>query len=87
MTIQISPRALTDSEKQEIIKCSIVNLGRLLADGMELYFYREGPGAPARLEMAWPDGTDTTVEFVGCSPVYSMPMVAAVNAAVDELRG
>lgn len=81
------PHDFPNSQKKEIIKCSIVNLGRLLADGMELYFYREGPGAPARLEIAWPDGTDTTVEFVGCSPVYSVPMIAAVNAAVDELRG
>lgn len=89
MATHVPPRLLTEDEKREVIKCSIVNLGRLLAQGMELHFYREdgaAADAPVRLDVHWPDGTATTAQFVGCSPVHRVPMVAAVDAMLDELE-
>lgn len=87
METHIPPRLLSDHDKQEIIKCSMVNLGRLLAIGMELHFYRETDDAPTRLDITYPDGTVTHAQFVGCSPVYRVPMVRAVNAVLNELEG
>lgn len=83
METHIPPRLLSDHDKQEIIKCSMVNLGRLLAVGMELYFYRETDDAPTRLDITYPDGTVTHAQFVGCSPVYRVPMVRAVGPHAD----
>ena len=89
MATHVHPRLLTENEKREVLKCSMVNLGRLLAESMELHFYRE-PGAaadaPVRLDIRWPDATVTTAQFAGCSPVYRVPMVAAVDAVLDELE-
>lgn len=80
-------RFVSDDEKKEIIQASMVNIGRLLALGMELRFYREHDEANARMDIKWPDGTTTTAKFNGCSPVYRVPMVNAVDAVLDELGG
>ncbi len=87
MATHIPPSLLSDHDKREIIKCSMVNLGRLLAIGMRLHFYREADDAPTRLDITWPDGTVTNAQFVGCSPVYRVPMVQAVDAVLNESEG
>ncbi|MFT3759021.1 hypothetical protein [Thauera sp.] len=79
-------RFVTDHEKAEIIRASMLNLGRLLALDMELRFYRTAAAGPVHMDITWPDGTTLSAKFTGCSPVYHVPMVNAVDGVLDELE-
>lgn len=79
-------RFVTDDEKRQIIQASILNLGRLLAYDMELRFYRNDDDGPVFMDITWPNGGVLTAQFVGCSPVYHVPMVNAIDGVLDELE-
>lgn len=77
---------VSEAEKKELLSASLVNIGRLLARDMEVRFYRLPGDADARMELTWPDGSTTESMVIGCSPLYPVRMVEAVDAVFDKME-
>ncbi|MCL2344293.1 MAG: hypothetical protein FWC58_00370 [Desulfobulbus sp.] len=67
---------MNDVDKLATLKASIINIGRLLPEGMHIMFHRD-PGCMTTLEQVYPDGSMTSAIFTGCSPIYGVPVVPA----------
>lgn len=67
---------MDDQEKLNVLKASILNIGRLIPEGMSITFYRD-PGEMATLEQTFPDGQLVTAAFTGHTPIYDIPVVPA----------
>jgi hypothetical protein len=76
---------MNDAMKLAIIKASILNIGRLIPEGMSITFYRD-PGEMATLEQTFPDGQLVTAAFTGHTPIYNVPVVPA-EFGVDQCEG
>lgn len=64
---------MTDAEKTMCLQASILNLGRLLAVGMTVQFFRE-PGDPRpRVRLEYPDGLVQEFAFTAHHPIYMVP--------------
>ena len=70
----MSQKVLTDAEKQAILQASILNIGRLIPEGMLVTFTRD-PGCASTLELVYPSGTTTSAVFQNFSPIYNVPEV------------
>ncbi len=78
---------LTIEEMTEALRCSMINVGRLLPDGMGISFCRgrDDGGVPeTRISVMWPDGKLTEVRVKGCSPIHIVPFVQAVDGVEVE---
>jgi hypothetical protein len=75
--------SMTDAEKIAVLKASILNIGRLIPDGMAITFYRD-PGETATMEQVFPNGEMTTAMFTGYSPIYSVPVVPAEYGVTED---
>lgn len=64
---------MTDAEKIDVLKASLLNIGRLLPANMEVYFYHEGDDPRARMQICHADGTNTEYAFVSHEPIYQFP--------------
>jgi hypothetical protein len=69
-------RQLTDAEQTELLRVSLLNIGRLLPEGMQVCFTRD-PGCAAVLELIMPDGQTTSAIFRSASPLYAVPAAPA----------
>lgn len=87
MATTTQPNMISDSERAALLSASLVNVGRLLALGMSIRFYREHDAADTRIDFTWPDGTVTKTQVIGCSPLFRVPMAEAVNVLLDEVEG
>lgn len=63
-----------DAFKIEVLKASLLNIGRLLPEGMSITFTHD-PGAMTTMEQTFPDGQVVNAIFTGFSPIYSVPVV------------
>lgn len=78
---------LTIEEMTEALRCSMINVGRLLPQGMSISFYRgsdDGAGPETRMNVLWPDGTATEVRVKGCTPIHIVPAVQAIAGVEAE---
>lgn len=64
---------MTDLEKQEVLKASLLNIARLLPAEMEIHFFREAGDPRARMQLCYADGTNTDYAFVGHGPIFNVP--------------
>lgn len=67
---------LTDLEKINVLKASLLNIGRLLPEGMSVTFTRD-PGTFTTIEQVFPDGRMETGVFTSASPIYMVPETEA----------
>jgi len=65
----MSGKPITDAEKQAILQASILNIGRLIPEGMQVTFTRD-PGCASMLEMTYPSGMTTHALFRNYAPIY-----------------
>jgi hypothetical protein len=70
----MSDRIITDAEKLAILQASILNIGRLIPEGMQVTFTRD-PGCASTLELVYPSGMTTNACFRHFSPIYQVPEV------------
>jgi hypothetical protein len=61
---------LTDAEKTEILRASMLNIGRLLPAGMEVNFFREEGDPRARMQIYNSEGTHTEYAFSDHGPLF-----------------
>ncbi len=76
---------MTDLEKQEVLKASLINIGRLLPPGTEIHFFREAGDPRARMQLCSADGTNTDYAFVGHGPIFNVPTVEASSPHPNPL--
>jgi hypothetical protein len=68
---------MTDEMKIAVLRASMSNIGRLLPAGMTVSFSRPADGSACRLEQIYPNGETLTADFLGHSPIYTVPVVPA----------
>jgi len=71
---------MDDLEKKAVIRASMLNLGRLLAVGMEVRFYRAA-GDPRPRMRIMVDGSTTEYAFTTHQPIYLVPVVEVDDPA------
>lgn len=64
---------MTDAEKIAVLKASLHNIGRLLPDGVEVFFFHEGDDPRARMQICYADGSNTEYVFASHEPIYQVP--------------
>ena len=69
--------AVDDKLKVDILRASIVNIGRLLPDRMSIAFTRLD--AVTILKQVFPDGETQDCVFTGHTPIYAVPVVPALR--------
>ena len=69
--------AVDDKLKVDILRASIVNIGRLLPDRMSIAFTRLD--AVTILKQVFPDGETQDCVFTGHTPIYAVPVAGAAK--------
>lgn len=77
--------AQNDAVKIDILRASIMNIGRLLPDNMSATFVRRG--AVTTLEQVFPDGQTQTYAFRDHTPIYGVPVVPAMVGINGSAEG
>ncbi len=73
-----------DKLKVDILRASIVNIGRLLPDRMSIAFTRLD--AVTMLKQVFPDGEIQDCVFTGHTPIYAVPVVPALRNLAEDLQ-
>lgn len=76
--------AVDDRLKVDILRASIVNIGRLLPDRMSIAFTRLD--AVTMLKQVFPDGETQDCIFTGHTPIYAVPVVPALRSLPEDLQ-
>lgn len=76
--------AVDDRLKVDILRASIVNIGRLLPDRMSIAFTRLD--AVTMLKQVFPDGESQDCIFTGHTPIYAVPVVPALRKLPEDLQ-
>lgn len=63
-----------DAFKKKILQDSLLNIGRLLPEGMSVTFVH-APGAMTTVEQTFPNGEVVRATFTSHSPIVSVPVV------------
>lgn len=77
--------AVDDKLKVDILRASILNIGRLLPDRMSIAFTRSD--TVTMLKLVFPDGQTQTYAFRGHTPIYGVPVVPALRNLPEEIDG
>lgn len=64
---------MTDAEKAELLRVSLLNIGRMLPPGVEISFYYVEDNSYPHMEICYPDGKCTLAKFTSHSPVFKIP--------------
>lgn len=70
---------MTDGVKTAILHASLLNVGRLLPPGTEVYFYRDDGDPRTRMQICYSDGTNTEYAFVGHGPVFDVALAPSAG--------
>lgn len=73
--------AADDKLKLDILRASLLNIGRLLPDNMTATFDRSG--GITTLDQVFPDGSVSNYVFTGHTPIYGIPVVPATLNLAD----
>lgn len=85
---QAGNQVALDAIKVEVLRLSIINLGRLLPPGMELHFFHQEGNEPfAAAELWYPDGSTQVMRFTGHSPIYTVPEINAEVLNHSDFEG
>lgn len=68
--------AVDDQLKVDILRASIVNIGRLLPDNMSVAFTRVTK--VTGMKLVFPDGEEQSQIFTSHTPIYGVPVVPAL---------
>ena len=60
---------MTDDEKVAVLKASLLNIGRLLPAGVEVFFFHEGDDPRGRMQICHADGSNTEYIFTSHDPI------------------
>tara|TARA_R110002049_G_scaffold60182_8_gene162020 strand:- start:75 stop:329 length:255 start_codon:yes stop_codon:yes gene_type:complete len=75
---------LTQAQTIDVLRASLLNIGHLLPEGMEVFFFREGEDPRPRMQVVMPDGTDTEYCFTSQTPLELVPVVNALAEIPPE---
>lgn len=85
---QAGNQAPLDALKVDVLRLTMLNLGRLLPPGMELHFFHQEGNEPfATAELWYPDGSTQVMRFTGHSPIYTVPEINAEVLNLTDLGG
>lgn len=76
--------AVDDKLKVDILRASILNIGRLLPDRMSIAFTRSD--TVTMLKQVFPDGESHAYVFTGHTPIYTVPVVPVLRNLPEDLQ-
>ncbi|SAI74600.1 Uncharacterised protein [Bordetella ansorpii] len=76
--------AANDQVKMDVLRASILNIGRLLPDRMSIEFTRRD--GVTMLKQIFPEGDTQSYAFTSHTPIYSVPIVPALRTLAEEVQ-